>query len=109
MYKAQEDPLLVPCALGPYLYGTAFSASAMAAGKYPVFAAQEPACYPLCQVMIPLRLIDTLTVVKALSVREPVSPVRSSAGLKISICEGKNFVEGIVAGSGTAARYSPRP
>jgi hypothetical protein len=106
IYKAVENPAAGICAPSAKLYGTGFPISALTTGRYPVFSAREPACYPLCQIMIMPALVDTLTVVKALSIRRP--PMQGSGmatGMKIynynglTVFDGNISRPGIVTGS----------
>jgi hypothetical protein len=108
-YKAVENPAAGICAPSAKVYGTGFSISALTMGKYPVFSTWEPACYPSCKIAVRPEPVDTLTVVKALSILGPTRLTTSNGlGTKIYNCKGTAVFEGFLTRPGmvTGSVYS---
>jgi hypothetical protein len=49
-YHAEQNPLAGVCLPGAQLYGIPFTIDALPAGTFPIYSAQVPACYPLCEI-----------------------------------------------------------
>jgi hypothetical protein len=51
-YHADQNPLAGVCLPSAQLYGIPFTIDALPAGTFPIYSAQVPACYPLCEIAI---------------------------------------------------------
>lgn len=50
------------CLKSAHLWGTPFSVDPLGKGLYPVYALEAPPCYPLCEIAVTPKLVDTLKV-----------------------------------------------
>jgi hypothetical protein len=108
-YKAIDLPTAGICGPSACLYGTSFSSSGLAAGKYAVYSVQEPECAPQCDIAVQSKLVDTLTVVDALSVKHPAVSGKNAFTAKIVGRKGRLVFEGEITKPGKifGAYYSP--
>lgn len=80
-YRA-EDLLDIACGSAGPLYGIAYTLKSLNAGRYAVFSAREPDCYPLCRIALIPTFVDWLVVEKPVasaSWQLPYSNVERSA------------------------------